>query len=486
MGNLFREIGFEGSASTLGWANPPAWQDIQATLETALEVSALNSKQHIIWVGTGGWVFLVDALQEITPASRDITFHTLHTLDPQALVDLFSYIEDLSTTVCLGISESGKTVETVMLMDTLRERFESAGLDYRHHFVWLTSTSKSALGGKSGEEVVRSSIGHDWKNVAVMPLTVRNQSGINALFCAPHSMAMFLPLILLLHKDWKTMQHMYQQYLTFKDSITRGIVSKAYFVASNHIDCLQMNLDKSIAPTMVRLAVQLIEQALGSKQIGFNPRVRVASGGQVPPSGFELIALPVPTEISAVAKLMVTMNALSVFVATVAYHKVIKFSTHPKVDLYKQRAAELVAATEIEQKVSDLGAISNEIITYLKHRLLQFVEFICYGSAPVSCWRNTKSVASCLVQAIPHISVNIIQGEDWNHSQYQAAVQRKDTLYVILVLSEYCQEVEGISKGAIVGNIGMLRAIARATYETLHPRTLGFRIREEFSRTDSH
>ena len=51
MGNLFREIGFEGSASTLGWAIPPAWQDIQAILETALEVSALKleTAYHLGW-----------------------------------------------------------------------------------------------------------------------------------------------------------------------------------------------------------------------------------------------------------------------------------------------------------------------------------------------------------------------------------------------------------------------------------------------------
>jgi threonine dehydrogenase-like Zn-dependent dehydrogenase len=486
MGNLFREIGFEGSTSTLGWANSPTWQDIQVALETALKVSALNSKRHIIWVGTGAWAFLVDALKEITPASRDITFHTLYSLDPQALATLFSLIEDLSMAVCLGISESGKTVETVTLMNTLRERFESAGLDHRHHFVWLTSTFKSELGNKSGEEVIRSSIGHDWKRVAMVPLTVQNQFSINALFCAPHSTAMFLPLILMLQKDWKTMQHMYQQYLASKDSIARNILSKAYFVASNHVDCLQVNLDESIAPTMARLVVQLIEQALGSKQDGFNQRVRVGSGTQVAPNGFELVALPVPIEIPAVVKLMVTMNALSVFVATVAYHRVIEFSTHPKVDLYKRRAAELVAAAEIEQKISDPRAISDEILAYVKHdSQLKCVQIICYGSPPVSCWRNTKWVASCLAQAAQHIAVEIIKGEDWNHSQYQAAVQRKDTLYVVLVLPEYCQHVEGISKEAIFGNIRMLRAIARATFETLRPKALIFRIREEFPSTDS-
>ena len=54
MGNLFREIGFEGSTSLLGWACPPAWQDIEVTLETAFQMNALSSKRHFIFVGTGG------------------------------------------------------------------------------------------------------------------------------------------------------------------------------------------------------------------------------------------------------------------------------------------------------------------------------------------------------------------------------------------------------------------------------------------------
>jgi len=40
----------------------------------------------------------------IIPASHDITIHTLQSLDPQALADLFSHVKDISVAVCLGIS----------------------------------------------------------------------------------------------------------------------------------------------------------------------------------------------------------------------------------------------------------------------------------------------------------------------------------------------------------------------------------------------
>ena len=479
MGNLFREIGFEANTSLLGWAYPPAWQDIKATVEMALQMSSLRSKRHFIWVGTGAWVFLVDALKKTIPASQDITFHTLQSLDPKALADLFALIEDLSVAVCLGMTQSGKTLETIMLMNALRERFDHTGLDYREHFVWLTDMRKSERDCVSGEAVIRSLKEHDWKKVDMVPLTVENHADINALFCAPHSMLMFLPLALLSLKDLKAVRRTYQQYLALRDGVVRGILHKAYSVASNHIEQIQLELDESIAPAMVRLVTQLIEQGLGSKQVGFNPRVCATSCGQV--AGFESVALPMHTENSAAVKIMLTMNALSAFVAIVAYHRRINFVTHPKVNLYKRRAVELLmAAAEVEQKVSHPGSITADVIAYLSNNLqIRSVEVLCYGHVPVSHQQCMKDwLASGLASRIPSTSVAVFSGEAWNHSRYQAAVQTEDTVYVVLVLEKYCSQVEGVSKGAICSNTRTLKAIARATYETLLDKALFFRVDE--------
>ena len=57
---------------------------------------------------------------------------------PTCLGDLFALIEDLSVAVRLVMTQSSESLETVMLMNALRERFDGAGLDYREHFVWLT------------------------------------------------------------------------------------------------------------------------------------------------------------------------------------------------------------------------------------------------------------------------------------------------------------------------------------------------------------
>jgi hypothetical protein len=232
---------------------------------------------------------------------------------------------------------------------------------------------------------------------------------------------------------------------------------------------------------MVRLVTQLIAQGLGSKQVGFNPRVRVASCGQS--AGFELVALPMPAETPAVVKVMLTMNALAIFVAMEGYHREITFATHPKVDLYKRKALELVAAAEVEQSASDPGPISAKVIAYLDNNpRMRFVEIIYYGLVSVSHRQGVRDwLASCLAPRIPSISIDVVQGEEWNHSVYQAAVQTEDTLYVILVLQKYCSEVEGISKETICGNIRMLQAIARATYETLGAKALYFEVDDGFS-----
>lgn len=310
---------------------------------------------------------MVDALKAIITACQDITLHTLQSLHPQALTDLFSRVKDLSMAVCLGISKSGRTLEAVILMTALRERFDSAGLDYRAHFAWLTDTCSSVHNRTSGEIAIRASKEHNWKNVDVVPLTIKNHADINALFGVPHSVAIFLTLILLLRKETKAMWHIYQQYLALRDGVVHCILPKAYSVALNHIEYIQLNLNESIAPALVILVAQLIGQGLGLKQDSFNPRIRVAFCGYI--AGFERVTLPLPTKTPAVVKVMLTMNGLAVFVAMVAYYRKIAFVTHPKVEIYKRKAVEFMAAAEFEKGVSDPGPIYAEIIAYLGNNL---------------------------------------------------------------------------------------------------------------------
>ncbi|KAM0813229.1 putative 3-dehydroquinate synthase [Seiridium cardinale] len=477
MGNIFRNIGFDGKCSFLGWVHPPLWQDIEVALSSALDLRSLGGKQHFVWVGTGAWGFLIDALHKMLPASPDVTFHILQSLDPQALVNLFSDLADLSSAVCIGISQSGNTLETVRLMNALKERFESSGLDYRQHFVWLTDVRESPVTGKN---VIRSSRGQAWMDVDMLSLTVLSHADINALLCAPHSMVTFLPLVILLGKDSAAVRDLYQQYLEFRDEVLSGILPKADFIVATHVEHIQLNLDASIAPAIVELVTQLVEQALGSKEVGFNPRVRVASAGDAVADGFECLTLPIPTKTPTVVRAMLTMYALSVFVATIAYSRRIEFVTHDKVDLYKHRAAELMTAPTVEEKVSEAGSISGEVITYLKSNpQARFVEVLLYGNVPAPYRQKlTERIGFGCASVSSNISVEVQRGEEWNHSRYQAAVQREDTLYAIIVLQEYRLDVEGISVETVCGNVRVLEAIARATYDTLLPRALYFRLKK--------
>ncbi|KAK4466441.1 hypothetical protein QBC42DRAFT_328047 [Cladorrhinum samala] len=474
-GNLFRDIGFEGDTSHLGWVHPPTWPEIEASLEGILGVSGLDSKRHVIWVGTGAWTFLVAALKSLMPMGEGgPTLHTCSSLDPQALQDVLLSIDDLSTAVCLGISQSGKTLETVALMNALREHFDNAGLDYRQHFIWLTDTGSKPPHGneKSGDAVIQSMGVHDWQHVKCVPLTVGNRSGISALFCAPHSMVMFLALIMLLRNDWQAMRHLYQQYLAGRDQVLGGsILSDAYSVAHRGFEHIRLDLDESIAQAVTKLVTQLIEQALGSKQAGFNPRVFVAPISKAAEMATNpeqaAVTLQMPADTPAIVKAMLTMDAVCVFVSLVAYHMRIEFVTHPKVNLYKRRAVELIAADqEAKHDVSylDASTCDKAVTAYLKREpRTRFVEILCYGQSISACDEVKARVMAGLSQSTPDISIEVYRGEEWNHSRYQAAVQRKDTLYVILVPRSYLDRVEGISEGTIDGNIRLLQAIARAT-----------------------
>ena len=135
-----------------------------------------------------------------------------------------------------------------MLMNALRERLNSAGLDYREHFVWLTNMRQWERDCTIGGAVIRSLKEHGWKKVDMLPLTVENHADTNGLFCAPHSVLMFLPLALLFAKGLKAVRDTYRQYLASRDGGIRGTLLNAYSVATNDIEHIQLWLGESIAP----------------------------------------------------------------------------------------------------------------------------------------------------------------------------------------------------------------------------------------------
>ncbi|PSN59923.1 hypothetical protein BS50DRAFT_640630 [Corynespora cassiicola Philippines] len=271
--------------------------------------------------------------------------HTCQSLGPQALENLFLSVENLSMTLCIGISQSGKTPETVTLMHTLRERFDHAGLDYRKLLLWLA-----------------------------------------------------------------------------------GPISDSVVLQSGH---------------MIGM--------MGFEQV--------------------VVSLQMPAESCAVVKAMLTMDVLSVFVSSVTYHRRMGFVTHPKVNLYKRRAAKLMTVNrDDEYRGMDPSSIlHNDFPMYLKRNPQTcFVEVLRYGRSPFAYHEEVKAkLITGFSKVIQAVDIEVFQ------------------VFVIVVLEDYLLKVEGISEQTICGNIRLLQAIARATYETLYPKAFLLRLRDEFLQATS-
>ena len=129
--NHYREIGFEAELSRLGWVIPSAWEEVEPILTEILQSRVLRDKSNFIFCSTGNSIFAVQALVDVLGQESGNRVFAIDSLDPAALQVALCSTEDLSKTACIGISKSGETLEPRVIMRTLRERFDQAGLDYR-------------------------------------------------------------------------------------------------------------------------------------------------------------------------------------------------------------------------------------------------------------------------------------------------------------------------------------------------------------------
>ena len=77
---------------------------------------------------------------------------------------------------------------------------------------------------------------------------------------------------------------------------------------------------------------------------------------------------------------------------------------------------------------------------------------------------------------LPHVTLGVAEGNDWNHYAYQAAVGNKNTLYVVLSPERQMCAVPGATEETIVRHNEMLETIARATFETIEDKALYFKV----------
>ncbi|KXJ88891.1 hypothetical protein Micbo1qcDRAFT_177925 [Microdochium bolleyi] len=540
-GNIFRDLAFDGDNLVLGWVTTPTWQQVRRSVQEMLQVRAVaRRKRHCIFVGTGPWAFWIDLLTSTLPQPQPqrsrpgLEFHNLCSLDSRALLCVLEAVsvDGLDEVLCVGTTQSGTTTETVALMDTLRERFDLEGLDYRDHFVWLTDRVSSVRDTASGEAIIRDSKAHDWTGVDVIPLTLRDQIPINALFGVPYSSLVFLSIVLRLESSNERdplplLRELYDEYTCSSEAVLQSYLSSNAEAVTSACTSTAVNLH-IILPDCIaagfgaeRLATQLFQQALGSKDAGFHVRVRAtaASAARIETDtsddGFLVIPAPtVPPGTSHIVTALVTINALSFICAMIAAQRGIEFVTHPSVDMYKQRARELMLLSQASEPGDDddnssytTSPRSSEedlckliALVTLSHldtssSGIRFLDIIPYGHEQQ---RVAASVRDTLAgkwrgrdDRYDTGSIRIIPGEYWNHSEFPSAVavaQRgqdssgDDTLRVFIIppgprslvtnstqqqQSPTSSSARGISEQTLAHSVRLMRTIGLASAQVL-------------------
>jgi len=451
--NLFREIGFDHENARLGWVIPPGWKKIEEQLQRFLEI--VKEKNTFIFSGMGGSINTVKALIEILGEQSENRLYAIDSLDPVALEELLSSIIDLSKTLVVGISKSGTTEETQNLLKTVREIFQSRGLSYRNHFLWLTD-----LPNRAKIENV------SWQNVEILPIQVDEGTDIGGRFSAPHTLILLLPLLLLLDGDIIELKTVWDEYLALRERLILEAACKASELAHKNTRCFAVVLEEPLTPALRTWITQLFQESLGSKIEGFDPKTLVLTPNDIP-TGFESIRFDIASS-KLIIKAMLTMYLFEVFVAVFAYYKGINFVNQPEVENYKKRMREVSSERVPQPERVSLTLLIERIKRLLTGKPnIRFIEVVCYWHLRE---RERNQLNATLRATFPDKEILVFVGSDWNHHSYQAASKNEDTLFVILTSSDYETKIPGIKEHVLRQNIATLKTIAYATYSTLEDK----------------
>jgi hypothetical protein len=166
--NRYRTIGFEEENARLGWIIPPNWQDIKRRLDEFLNLSVVKDKTCCILSGMGGSINTIKALNQMLGDQSSIRLQTIDSLDPATLREVLSSAIALSKTLVIGISKSGTTKETQLILKAFKERFKAQQLDYRDHFLWFTDIPR----GKQNIEKA------EWEDINIFPIQVDKRNDL--------------------------------------------------------------------------------------------------------------------------------------------------------------------------------------------------------------------------------------------------------------------------------------------------------------------
>jgi hypothetical protein len=439
---------------------------VEAVLKNFLDLEVGRKKTQFIFSGMGGSINVIKALN--TPRKEDgIKIHTIDSLDPAAISKILSSIDDLSEILVIGISKSGTTEETLTLLSTLQEMFQTHSLDYHNHFLWLTDLPQ-------GRAKIENS---GWAGVEVLPIQADGRTDIGGRFSAPHATIFLLPLLLLLNKDLNRLKTIWYDYVQLSKSFLFEPVGRAYDLSEKNVRYFAIVLEKDLS-ALDTWAIQLFQESLGSKMAGFNPKTLVNPERLL--DEFEPVDFQIDSS-EPVLKMMLIMHILELFIAVFAYHKGINFVTQPEVDIYKRKMKE----ASIEDIPKTEKVTIEKLPEMIKNTLQpnatkRFLEVVCYWQLKEE---ERDHLYRLLRAAFSEKNILVFAGSDWNHHSYQAASRNEDTLFIILTKDSYKDDVEGISNYTLQRNIQTLKTIAYATYSTLKQKSGFFEVSSEQPKT---
>jgi len=452
--NPYRDIGFDDEKGRLGWVRTVPFFQIKASLESVAPL--LEGKKSFIFVGMGG---SINGIKPLLALFKGKTFHTVDNLDPKAITEVVGKIESLEETMVISISKSGTTKETQLLSLALKEIFSNrlGRNSWSSNFLWVSDPD-------SFEKL--DSLG--WKGVSKVSIQFDQKNDIGGRFAAPHTLIFFLPMFLLLNKDFSKLNDCYDSFVSLKPKIQE----KAYLASS----ACKGREDAYFSPIIAgelnesfsSWVVQLFQESLGSKlkDLSVKTLTNVAKDEMFFPLDLGLrIEEPVVSLISQ-------MYFFQVFIAYYSAQRKINFVSQSFVEKYKQQMRMLEdrgQKTTSGKEVNLEGAIAEvKKLIGSKYRFLEVVLY--FYPTP----ETKELIRKAFSRSLPESRVMVFIGSDWNHQSYQAAFGSKDTFYLLLMASSYDSVVPDVSKNTLAKNIETLKVIAEATYLTLKDKSLLF------------
>ena len=452
--NPYRDTGFDDGKGRLGWVRTIPFSQIREALEEIKPL--LEGKKNFIFVGMGG---SINGIKPLLTLFKERSFYTLDNLDPRAVFEVIAKIENPEETMVISISKSGTTKETQLLSATLKEFFSKRlGRDqWAKRFLWLSDSS-------SFEKLD----GLGWKGVAKAAIQFDGKTDIGGRCSSPHTLIFFLPLFLLLDKDFSGLEKIYNSFISLQPEIRKYAYSaccdcenraNAYFSP-----CVAG--DSNLGESFSSWIVQLFQESLGSKLESLAVKTLINAGDD---KLFFPLRLNLKINDSFVS-LISRMYFFQVFIAYYSARKQVNFVTQNFVEKYKQQMGKLEAEgiKADNVKVMDSEGVVSEARKFIQpaHRFIEVVLYF-YPQDEIK-----KEIKSLFEQAFPQKQLFIFVGSDWNHQSYQAAFGSKDTFYVLLIASSYKAQMLDVPDNTLSRNVNTLRVIAHATHLTLKDKSL--------------